>query len=413
MSTGNNIENWSPPDQHGIRTLEKDIGAKSTLRGRRLRRADQPDPKPVLLWPVQWRELLRKWVRGKFSHRQWKTLIREAGHHNIHTAFDLLTALLEAGWVEVEESRNRGKWDPVSVEFLVMEELRELLGLPNRTLLHDAYAGLSGEFQCSDICLAFTSLGTIAPDRALKRHELLRALDSWIDERRLGTRRDFALFARGDTKGVTAGEWSWLAEVLDLEKHGVSQHTPALWLQAPLALVFLDGEMDMRPLRNMLAIPPAAILTVQSVSGNLNCWRVMENRTSFELVAKNAKPEVGVLWVPGFAPSWWLGAVARLIDLCPAPLYIACDPDPAGVRIATLVAQIWSDRGLPWQPWGMSPEVVEILPRKKPLSDHDKLSIEAILATDSLCYELKRLAIWMKESGMKAEQEGIPFEDLL
>lgn len=413
MPKDDSIENWSPPDQDGIRTLEKDIGAKSTLRGRRVRRADHPDPNPVFLWPEQWRELLRKWVRGTSSHRRWKNLIREAGQRNIHTAFDLLTKLLEAGWVEVDESRSRGKWEAVAVEFLAMEKLRELLGLPNRTLLRDAYAGLSGEFRCSDIRLAFTSLGTIAPDRALKRHELLRALDTWIEERRSGTRRDFSLFARGDTKGVTAGEWSWLTEVFDLEKHGVSQHTPALWLQAPLALVFPDGEMDLRPLRNILAIPPSAILAVQRVSENLDCWRVLENRTSFERVAKSAKPKEGVLWVPGFAPSWWLNAVAHLIDLCPAPLYVACDPDPAGVRIAMVAAQIWSDKGLPWQPWGMSPEVTERLPQKKPLSDFDKQTIEDILAKDFLCNELKRLVLWMQESGMKAEQEGIIFEDLM
>jgi hypothetical protein len=407
------MENWSPPDHHGIRTLVKDIGAVSTLRGRRLRRADFPDPKPVLLWPEQWRVLLRKWVRGAANRRHWKTLINEAGRLQIHTAFDLLTALLEAGWVEVEESRNRGVWDTIAVEFQNMENLRELLGLPNRAQLQEAFAGLSGNFQSGDIRLAYSSLATFAPDKAVKRHELLNALDAWIDERRSGTRRDFALFARGDTKGVTTSEWSWLAEVLDLEKHGVSQHTPALWFQAPLSLIFPEGEMNLRPLGNMLALPPAAILAAHQVKGDLSCWRVLENRTSFERVVKQAGPEEGVLWVPGFAPSWWLSAVDHLIELCPAPLYIASDPDPAGVMIATIVARVWGNRSLHWQPWGMSPEIVEKLPQQKPLSERDKQIIEDLLATDSLCLELKRLVLWMQESGMKAEQEGIPFEEIL
>lgn len=407
------MDNWAPPDSLGIRVLEKDIGAKSTLRGRRLRRADHPSPKPISLWPESWRDLLRKWVRGTSSRRQWRTLIKEAGQRDINTAYELLNALLETGWVEIEESRIRGKWAPVAVEILCMEELRGLLGLPNRALRHEAYVGLSGEFQSEEIRLVFKSFKNFAPDKALKRYELLRALDNWIDERRCGTRRDFALFARGDTKGVTSGEWTWFAEALDLEKHGVSPHTPTLCFQAPIVFLFPDGEMDLRPLKTMLALPPNAVMSVLQIRGKLTCWRVVENRTSFERVAKYARSEEGVLWVPGFAPSWWVSAVTHLINLCPAPLYIACDPDPAGVRIATIVARVWIDNALPWQPWGMSPETVEKLPQQKPLTEYDRQQIEELLSDDSLFLELRRLVIWMQKSGVKGEQEGIPFEDLM
>jgi hypothetical protein len=189
--------------------------------------------------------------------------------------------------------------------------------------------------------------------------------------------------------------------------------TPALWFLAPITLIFPEGEMDLLPIRNILALPPSSIISVLQVKGNLSCWRVLENRTSFERVAKHVRPGEGVLWVPGFAPSWWLNAVAHLISLCPAPLHIACDPDPAGVMIATIVSRVWIDNTLPWQPWGMSPEIAEKMPQKKPLSEYDKQQTEELLANSSISSELRRLLIWMQGSGMKVEQEGIPFEDLM
>lgn len=58
---------WSAPDSDGIRTCLLDVGAKSTLRGRRKRRADIVKPGAAGLWPVHWRDVLRDWVKQEVN----------------------------------------------------------------------------------------------------------------------------------------------------------------------------------------------------------------------------------------------------------------------------------------------------------------------------------------------------------
>ena len=179
------------------------------------------------------------------------------------------------------------------------EATRELVGLTNRTSLQRERDGHAAFIPQNHILEPLQkSLEALPVDRAVRRHDLLVALDNWITEERSGTRRDFALSARrGDTKGITTAEWGWIDGHLGLEGIGVSRHTPALWLRAPLVLVTQTGRLDISEVPDCIGLTPATIETCQN-QGTVQRWRVLENRTVFERVARHKGETDGVFWIP-------------------------------------------------------------------------------------------------------------------
>jgi hypothetical protein len=76
-----------------------DVGAKTTLRGRRLRRAMASETRVVAAWPAAWRDLSLLWLDGT-ARRRWNTLLKRAGNAGFGVAHELLDALLRAGLAE-------------------------------------------------------------------------------------------------------------------------------------------------------------------------------------------------------------------------------------------------------------------------------------------------------------------------
>ncbi len=97
-----------------------------------------------------------------------------------------------------------------------------------------------------------------------------------------------------------------------------------------------------------------------------------------------------------------------MLELCPAPALIACDPDPAGIEIALDVARIWTGKSLRWQPWHMDSEPLSGLNRKKGLTENDKDRLNRLLL-QPMPEAFREFAAWMLENGQKGEQEGIVF----
>lgn len=247
-----------------------------------------------------------------------------------------------------------------------METLRELCGLSNRDSLRRIRAEQE-ELPLDNSLLKplAASLAQMPVERAVRRHELLTALDIWITEGRIGTRRDFALFATGDTKGVSSAEWDWFEATLSgFEEIGISRHTPAVWLRAPITFVFDNGKLDLFVIPDCIALTPATMNQVLACEGELHQWLVLENRTVFERLARDLPAHTGALWVPGFAPSWWKRAVSAILHICPALVRISCDPDPAGVDIALDVGNICLKQGVSWEPWYMDKITLSNLSRK-------------------------------------------------
>ena len=79
-------EDWSAADADGIRVRVLDVGAKTTLRGRRLRRAPEADTPPIAAWPAAWRDLLIEWLDGA-PRRRWDTLVGRAGNAGFNIAY--------------------------------------------------------------------------------------------------------------------------------------------------------------------------------------------------------------------------------------------------------------------------------------------------------------------------------------
>jgi hypothetical protein len=380
---------------------------KRTVCQKRLRTAICP-PQPLDALPGEWRELLARWVR-RGGNSRWETLRNDAGANQVQLAHSLLEWLLRSGWAAVVQQWKLGDWFPQRVELLYQPQLRTALGLRDKDDDAQRWQKMRIELAdtlCDSLTPALIALDDLPIQRALSRYELIVALHHWQDERRSGTRRDFALLARDDTKGLSESEWEWLEQILDLAEFHIERHTPLLLLSAPLTLTLPHGQIDLSSCADFAALTPATLQSVTATTGKVCRWHLIENRTSFERVAKQREKDVGVIWLPGFPPSWWYIAVGKLLDLTPAPAHIACDPDPAGIAIAHKAAALWQERKLAWHPWKMATSDLAGLRVRKPLTEADKLQLATLRNKNDLHPQLLALLEWMLEHSEKGEQEG-------
>lgn len=358
--------------------------------------------------PGEWRELLTRWVR-RGGNSRWETLRNDAGVTGINLAESLREWLLREGWAVVVEQRQHNEWWPQSLELRNLPQLRAALGISDKEQDTQRWQAALEELKtCCDNNLtpALFALDELPVHRALARYDLIAALQHWQNAQKSGTRRDFALVARDDTKGVSESEWNWLEQTLDLAEFRIERHTPLLLLSASLTLTLPHGQLDLASHPDFAALTPATLQNTTAASGAVSRWQLVENRTSFERVARQREHDVGVIWLPGFPPSWWCSTAGKLLDLSPAPAHIACDPDPAGIAIALKAAELWRERGLEWQPWKMSATDLAALRVRKPLTDADRLQLDALRQATALSAPLAELAEWMLVHGEKGEQEG-------
>jgi hypothetical protein len=314
--------------------------------------------------------------------------------------------LLRHGWSVQHEKRAGSRWNITWLEFPRLDALREMFQLPDpRQLANDWASASAYRFDAADIAAAHTALASLPLARRLQRFSLLKSLDLWRDEERQGTRRDFSLLARGDSKGVTAAEWNWLAAAVDLEKCGIFEHTPHLLVAGPIRLHTGSGIIDLNASADWAALTPETIATAQRCDGQPGVWRLIENRTSFERSARQRTPDMAVVWLPGFPPGWWQESMRHLLVGAPAPAEIACDPDPAGIAIALQAARLWEALNLPWLPFAMHRDDLLAARQRKPLTEHDRQQLAQLLS-GTLPPVLRQLAATLLELGEKAEQEA-------
>lgn len=369
---------------------------------RRQRIADQP-PRGLDSLPDDWRQLLKRWIRRGGDSR-WDTLRNDAGVGGQSRAQALLDWLLENGWIRLDEKFERAAWWPYRVRFLDPAALSAALGIVDA----DAAAAqwLARRASLPPESPLLDALDTLPPKTALARADLVTALARWQEEARSGTQRDFALFARGATKAVSAAEWAWLNEAADLGAWGIERHTPLLLIAAPVELQFPHAALDLAACADFCALTPATLAAARSANGAPERWHLVENRTSFERVARNREAHAGVVWLPGYPPTWWREAVAKLLALAPAPAAIACDPDPAGVAIALQAGTLWQAAGLDWQPWRMDIATLQALPGHAPLTAWDNAQIAQLRQAPHLPAPLAALLDYMQQHNLKGEQEG-------
>ncbi len=389
--------------------IEGGLGERASLRGGRRRCLDgPPQPEAVAHWPGAWRDLLARWLRAAASTRRIDSLVKGLDGPDLASAQALLDALLHSGWISLDEVHERGGvWRPKQLAWRDTDGLREALGLPRLDARDAARSAIADRrFKQAEAQILHAALLELPAALWARRLDLVEAVERWVENGRRGSQRDFELHTRGATKSFSSAEWDWLRGSLDLEALGIGAHTPGLWLRASFALQLAQGRLDLGAIAEPLALTPDTLAAATAISNPPHAWQVVENRTSFERLARAAEPGVAVLWVPGRPPVWWRTAVAHLLTLAPAPTQIACDPDPAGIAIAMEVAALWQAQGLDWQPLGMDPDVLTALPALQPLNDWDR-QLLASLAQQPLPAPLEALRQALTERGMKGEQEGL------
>lgn len=382
------------------------LGDRATAKQRRLVPTNSPSGLELL--PAEWRDLLARWAR-RDGKSKWETLLKDAGTARMQTADALRAWLLRHGWAEVVEERRHSDWWPLWLELHELPALRAELGLADRETNARRWDSVRAELATlndESLSPAIAALDDLPVQRALARHDLILALHRWNHAQQAGTRRDFALFARGDTKAVTESEWNWLEAILDLAESGIERHTPLLLLAAPAVLHLANGRLDVAACPDFTAVTPATFESITHIEGAISHWHLIENRTSFERAARKRERDAGIIWLPGFPPGWWRAAIARLLVLAPAPARISCDPDPAGIAIAMQAGELWRERQLAWEPWKMGADDLSDLAARKALSDSDRRELERLLLASDLPAALAELARWMLERGEKGEQEG-------
>lgn len=399
-------EIWSVPDANGIKTMTFDVGAKRTMRGKRRRRSILETPTSVVFLAEDQKGLIRNWVKGVSPRRKWSNLLTTSGFSNLLLSEELLKTLLEAGWIEVEEHRTSHGWETVWVEFLAYEELREHLGLSNRDKERVQADSLQADFSTDVLRIAAAQLDSLPVATKIKRYQLLCGLDSWSQEGLQGTRRDFSLFVRGRTKDITTTEWDWLESQVDLESLSIASHIPMIRLKIPGILKFTEGQIDFRLLPGAVALTMEQISGASSFEGEISCWKVIENLTSFERAISSSRKTEGVIWVPGFAPSWWVKSISHLLSLTKAPGMVACDPDPAGLLIASQVGGVWDSQAMKWEPWCMAPSDFEGKGRLIPMTEFDCRLLNTFNQRINNHRSLVILAKWLENTKMKLEQES-------
>lgn len=395
------------PTDDGL-LIEGGLGGRASLRATRtVRSAGSPDPRPLLDWPTSWRERAASWLRSSAVRRQIAALQRGADGPTLVDIEQLIDALLHAGWIIVTEVHQRGgHWQRRELCWRDADRLRRVLGMrvaaddeaAQREIATRRYEGAASELH--------NALLALPPARWSRRIDLVAAVARWEAEGRAGTRRDFELLARGATKSISETEWDWLSALLDLDALRIGPHTPGLWLRASCVLVLPRGHLDLAAAGDLLAITPSTLHAVTTVERAPVRWVVVENRTSFERRARQATDEEAVLWVPGRPPVWWRDAVRQLLACAPAPLSIACDPDPAGIAIAEDVGHLWHERGLDWEPIHMDAAALSSLSSTRPLNEYDR-QLLATLARQDLHPQLALLRETLLQSGRKGEQEGL------
>lgn len=394
---------WSEPDNQGIRTQVVYLRPRRRVSGERHRLASRTaDIGQVVLDSVH--RLLLKEILERFrSGWRWERVLAVAGHQRVEIAHALISTLLEAGYVKLVERRDARGWQPILVEPIATQALRILAGIQERDeVLATLAKALEYQGRTTLTHRLQMQLDTGRLDIKLRRACLIPHLDRWLENGRSGTRRDFALFATGHTKGIEDADWRWLEANGALEPAGIVEHIPLLLVGGAFAIFDVhERVLDISVARGPVGLPASAI--VQSIEATPPAvWIVIENRTVFDKACALLS-NVGLLWVPGYAPTWWLAAVGALLDRAPARAVLACDPDPAGIEIATKALELWENRALTWRVAGMDAAALKALPSRVPLSPWDR---KTLVRMGELPAQLDDLRQALINNGTKGEQEG-------
>ena len=401
-------------------------------RGVRDRTALGPVPRDLGLMGPEDQALLARWVRDDSTRRGRDALMKLARGDGIERAEALCEQLLRTGWITRRERLLGGVWQWQSLVWRDLETLKALRGVGSAAqrnavradVLQAAATWLAQRLAeaepaqtpdppwLDELTQTLVQLGadnTLKLEVLTQRWTLIQALADWHDSNREGTRRDFALHARGGTKAIGPADWKWLAQQFDLDRLRITGFAPMLWLAGRVALCWNDAAVDASSLHcvgiALDDVPRADALLARSTTGLQRYW-LIENRASFERQARQCPIGTALIWMPGRPSRLWMDAVGHLLRLAPAPVWISADADPSGVDIALTVGALWRERDLLWSSHRMGADELAQSDQLWALNEHDRALLSRLLARADLPNELRALCEAMRQSGRKAEQEA-------
>ena len=395
-------------------------------RHARLRqRVAAPDPASLAWLSPEQRDILARWLPSDATTRRRDSLMRLAGAHRLESAETLASWLLEHGWVRWHERWQRGRWSWEAISWRDLDTLRAGLGVQGHQQRRDARHAIvqtladwaerlpaDGAATEAIVVMLRRAVHVLRDEAAQtplptlqSRAHCVQTLWMWGQQRRTGTRRDFALQVTGSTKGLSPADWQWLARHFDLEAWGVSAFAPVLWLAGQARLCWPNGHgVDLAAL-HLVAVPMDDVRAAGSLQPPPQRWWLIENRASFERQAGQRGGDTLLVWMPGRTSQAWQDTLLHLVRQAPAPLAISCDLDPAGLEMALALGQCWQALGQPWAPWRMDAQHLDAADTQ-PLGDDDRQRLARLLARDDLPAALRALALHMQHTGRKAEQEA-------
>lgn len=407
------MNDWGAPDVQGISTRVEYLNPRRQMSGKRFRRSTLSPDLERVTWSREALTLLADILPPTVRSRRWTVLRKLAGPERLELLRLTIENLVRCGVVVVEERKPRARdWGIEIVEFIELGELRRLAGLPDLVQRAvDAKAVRAYAAATPPAARLTQSLVAMKEPLAIRRGALVRALDEWIGRGRTGTRRDFALAATGDTKGIADSDWDWLTQQDVLDEAGVVEHDPLLMVAGSWTLHLPgDRRLDVGAVAEGLGVTPGFISGAERVS-RVRRWYLFENRTVFDRAAR-VDARVGIIWLPGYAPGWWMDVVDALLRLGPAPATFACDPDPAGIAIVLRAAELWERHGLGWTVAGMAARDLLSLPVTRALTQADETLLRSLPA-DVKNADLEDLKQTMAAKHCKGEQEGFYTMDRL
>ncbi len=395
-------------------------------RGSRHRQAPGEVPSALPLIDSDHTTLLTRWASNDGERRSRATLLKDSKGIGIERAEALCELLLREGWIVRSEQLSGGAWHWEWITWRDLPRLQRLLSVSGpRQRLEQRQDMLSAARSWVQSRSSSDTAGVVDPDLQDElercaaslgedssvrldllelRLGLLRSLATWHDEGREGSRRDFALHARGTTKALSDADWRWLESSFDLERLRVFRFVPVAWIAGDFELIWDDHRAQLAPL-HCVGLPLADLQRARGGSPPARWW-LIENRASFERQAMNRPADIALIWMPGRPSKPWMDAIAHLLEMAPAPAWISADADPAGVDIACGVGSIWEAHGLAWEPHRMGVSEWAVTTQRWPLNEHDHRMLESLLARSEIPALLRELCEAMKREDRKAEQEA-------
>jgi hypothetical protein len=292
---------------------------------------------------------------GAFSWRRWSTVRRRAGPHFSPYAveIELLDRLCRYAGLTVIDAFRHGQWVPQ--RFRVDERVRLWLGIEGPELIEQ----LADELTEPSLLSALQA----GPPRGFTWRSFAFVL------RACQQLREFA------RHGIRPGK---------RELAGLVDHTKA-WTPARIALVerligapfgdlvaTVDRQLALRgPIMHAeggLWASRIEEINIQ-ITGDARVAVLVENLETFKFLLPLAEEGAVLIHVPGGPPPAEVELIGRLAALAPnLPFYAAFDLDPAGVRIACLVAE---RAGLSPRFDLMDPQLFDAADHRLELSDWD------------------------------------------